>query len=469
VPSLLFDNHLSPLKMTATTFLRYGFLLLLTAGLFSCKKFVSVPLPVDQLNAGEVFTDDKTATAAIVGIYSDMEFNLPVSTFLTVLPGLSADELTYTSGDVEYFEMATNTYLPDHPYTDDVWSIYSTIYEANACIQGIQKSTGLSPATKNQLLGEALFSRAFCYFYLVNLFGDVPLVTSTDYRINDTLSRTASAMVYQQIIADLETAQNLLSSDYPTAQRVRPNSRTAGALLSRVYLYSNRWKDAENQVSDIINSGLYSLSGLDSVFLNFSPETIWQLLPVNPSFNTQEAPIFFPNGPSQVPLFPLTNDLVAAFELGDKRLSAWTGTNNIGGQLFYYPAKYKNTGGSPVTEYHIVFRLAEQYLIRAEARVEQDNISGAVEDLNTIRSRAGLIDLPATLTPDAAMAAIQQERRIELFAEFGHRWLDLKRTSRVSAVIGALKPATWTPAAALWPIPQSQISANPNLTQNTGY
>ena len=455
--------------MTTTTFLRYGFLLLLTAGLFSCKKFVSVPLPVDQLNAGEVFTDDKTATAAIVGIYSDMEFSLPVSTFLTLLPALSADELTYTSGDDGYLELATNTYLPDNPYTAGAWSIYSTVYEANSCIQGIQHSTGLSPATKNQLLGEALFSRAFCYFYLVNLFGDVPLVTSTDYRITDTLRRTASALVYQQIIADLETAQNLMSSDYQTAQRVRPNSGTAAALLSRVLLYNSRWQDAESQATSLINSVLYSLSGLDSVFLNFSSETIWQLMPVNPSFNTQEAPIFFPNGPFEIPTFPLTTDLVAAFEPSDGRLSAWTGNNNIGGQLFYYPAKYKNPGSSPVTEYHIVFRLAEQYLIRAEARIEQGNISGAVDDLNKIRSRAGLADLPTTLTPDAATAAIQQERRIELFAEFGHRWLDLKRTSRVSAVIGALKPTTWTPAAALWPVPQSQISANPNLTQNTGY
>jgi starch-binding outer membrane protein, SusD/RagB family len=457
------------MKMTATTFLRYGFLLLLAAGEFSCKKFVSVPLPVNQLNAGEVFTDDKTATAAVVGIYSEMEFTLPVSTFLTVLPGLSADEFTYTSGDVEYFEMATNTYLPDHPYIADFWSTYSTIYTANACIQGIQKSTGLSPATKSQLLGEALFSRAFCYFYLVNLFGDVPLVTSTDYRINDTLRRTASTLVYQQVIADLETAQNLMSSDYQTAQRVRPNSGTAAALLSRVYLYNSRWQDAESQASSIINSGLYSLSGLDSVFLNFSSETIWQLMPIIPSFNTQEAPTFFPIAPTAIPTFPLTGDLVAAFEPGDKRLSAWTGNNNIGGQLFYYPAKYKNLGGGPVTEYHILFRLAEQYLIRAEARMEQGNISGAVDDLNTIRSRTGLAALPANLTPDAATAAIQQERRIELFAELGHRWLDLKRTSRVSAVIGALKPGTWTPAAALWPIPQSEISANPNLTQNTGY
>ena len=93
------------MKTTSTTFFRLGFFLLSVLGVFSCKKFVGVPLPVNQLNAEDVFTDDKTATAAIVGIYSNMEFSLPVSTFLTLLPGLSADELTYTSGDEGYLEI----------------------------------------------------------------------------------------------------------------------------------------------------------------------------------------------------------------------------------------------------------------------------------------------------------------------------------------------------------------------------
>ena len=260
--------------MKSTTCLKILFVLLFAATLPCCKKFVEIAPPIDQLNANEVFTDDKTATAAIVGIYSDMEFSIPVSTFLTLLPGLSADELVHTSNDKSYLQLANNTCSPDNPYTGAVWGIYSTIYQANSCIQGIQNSSGLLPDTKNQLLGEALFSRAFCYFYLVNLFGDVPLVTSTDYRINDTISRTPSPKIYQQIITDLTHAQALLHSDYPALQRVRPNKWTATALLARVYLYTNRWTDAESQASSIINSGLYTLSGLDSVFLNFSNETI---------------------------------------------------------------------------------------------------------------------------------------------------------------------------------------------------
>jgi starch-binding outer membrane protein, SusD/RagB family len=456
-------------KMTTNPGIACICLFLLALGFSSCKQFVEVPAPVDQLNANEVFTDDKTATSAIVGIYSDMESSLPISTYLTLLPGMSADELTYTSADQGFLQFVNNSYLPDNPYAADVWGIYSTVYKANACVLGIQNSTGLPPATKNQLLGEALFSRAFCYFYLVNLFGDVPLVISTDYLKNDTLSRTPSAKVYAQIMLDLTEAQALLSTDYPSDNRVRPNVFTATALLSRVYLYSNNWANAEVQASSVINSGLYTLSALGATFLYSSNETIWQLMPVSPYFNTQEAVIFIPGDSTLIPAFPLTNGLVNAFEIGDQRLSAWTGNTAIGNQVFYYPAKYKNSGGSLLTEYHIVFRLAEQYLIRAEARMQQGNIPGAIDDLNAIRLRAGLTALSYSLTPTQTAAAVQQERRIELFAELGHRWLDLKRTSMVDPVLQALKPSTWQSRSVLWPVPQGQIEENQSLSQNKGY
>jgi hypothetical protein len=437
--------------------------------LSSCKSFIEVPSPINQLNINNVFTDDKTATAAIIGIYSDMELSSPISVFLTVLPGLSADEISLTSSDKAYYDFATNTYAPINQYIAALWAIYTHVYEANSCIQGIRNSRGLSPNTKNQLLGEALFCRAFCYFHLVNLFGDVPLVISTDYRINDTMRRAPSAKVYQQIITDLIEAQTLLSSEYPTDQRVRPNLWTATALLSRAYLYTNKWAEAESRASAVINSGKYILSDLTSVFQFTSTETIWQLMPVNPYLNTQEAAYFVPGSTTQIPVYPLTDDLVTAFEPGDDRFSEWTGNNVIGGQVYYYPYKYQVRDGSQVNEYHIVFRLAEQFLIRAEARMQQGNIAGAIKDVNIIRLRAGLTPLSPSLTPGQAATAIRQERRIELFAEFGHRWLDLKRTNKVDPVIGTLKPSTWVPAAALWPIPQGQRSANPFLTQNKGY
>jgi hypothetical protein len=455
--------------MRPRSYLNITCLLLLVAVLPSCKKFVEVPSPTNQLDINSVFTDDKTATAAVIGMYSDMEFSSPISAYLTILPGLSSDELTSSSGDQGYLDFVTNTYMPNNQYAAAIWGIYSNVYEANSCMQGIQNSRGLSPGTKTQLLGEAVFTRAFCYFYLVNLFGDVPLVTTTDYRITDTIRRTASSRVYQQIIADLLLAQTLLSSSYPTDQRVRPNLWTATSLLSRAYLYTNKWAEAESQASSVINAGLYTLSAPDEVFQNGSNETIWQLMPVNPYFNTQEATLFIPNSTTQIPIYPLTSDLVNAFEPGDVRLTSWTGNTDIGGEVYYYPYKYKISAGSPASEFHIVLRLAEQYLIRAEARIQQGKIAGAIADLNMIRIRAHLSPLTTPMTPALATAALLREKRIELFAEFGHRWLDLKRTNKVDQVIGLLKPSTWQPTAALWPVPQVQRSANPFLTQNKGY
>jgi hypothetical protein len=115
----------------------------------------------------------------------------------------------------------------------------------------------------------------------------------------------------------------------------------------------------------------------------------------------------------------------------------------------------------------MMLRLAEQYLIRAEARAQLENIPGAQEDLNAIRSRAGLPDTDAD-DKASLLLAIERERQAELFAEGGHRWLDLKRTNRADAVLGPLK-ADWQTPDALFPIPDAERQLNPNLTQNDGY
>lgn len=116
----------------------------------------------------------------------------------------------------------------------------------------------------------------------------------------------------------------------------------------------------------------------------------------------------------------------------------------------------------------MVLRLAEQYLIRAEARAQQNNLAGAAADLNAIRQRAGLEPLPDNLDKAAMLLAVEQERRIELFAEWGHRWFDLRRTGRSLAVLSPIKPDLT--ATDLWyPIPLSAINTNPFLTQNEGY
>ena len=354
-------------------------------------------------------------------------------------------------------------------------------------------SNSLTFSVKQQLLGEAYFLRAFFYFYLVNLYGDVPLVLSTDWKTNSVMGRAPQSQVYQQVINDLKAAQNLLNENYldgtllnTTIERVRPNKWAATALLARVYLYTRDWANAEIQATALIsNTNLFNAAiPLNNVFEKNSEETIWALQPVGfaNSSNTGEGKLFIlpvggPNANNN-PVY-LSNYIVNAFESGDLRKTNWTDSVKPSSTAYYYAKKYKigNTN-TPTQEYPIILRLAEQYLIRAEARARLgSNLPGAIADLDVIRNRAGL-PLIATINPGISQAAlidkILHERQVELFTEWGHRWLDLKRTGTVDALMTAVTPvkangSPWTSTQAWYPIPQTDINNNPNLVQNAGY
>src|SRR4051812_44928387 len=134
---------------------------------------------------------------------------------------------------------------------------YKNIVLINTCIEGLEKASALTPAVKKQLLGECRFNRALINFYLVNLWGNIPLVTSSDYRINSVIGQSSREVVYDAIINDLKQAQNQLSESYVTDGKVRPNKWTATSLLARVYLYHKEYANAELQATAVIESGLY--------------------------------------------------------------------------------------------------------------------------------------------------------------------------------------------------------------------
>lgn len=439
----------------------------------SCKKFVQIPLPSDQLTAGFVFTNDNSAIQALDGIYSKMmedqqQFSSGFTTFFT---GLSSGELYYYTPSFRDEFSKDQISIANHPNIEsDFWApCYRYIYAANKCIEEAANSKNLSSDVKNTVIGEAKFIRAFCYFHLVNLFGDVPLILSTVYQENQSMLRTSEVKVYSQIIADLKDAKNSLTASYNSDKRIRPNKFAATALLARVDLYNNDWVHAEKEASEVINSGIYNLDeNLNNVFEIFSKETIWQLQPVDPSVNTWEGNQILPSSPGSTPTYLLTSNLLNSFEANDQRKSEWVKSDSFSNQAIYYPYKYKVNSGTTVTEYYIVLRLAEQYLIRAEARANENNITGAQNDLNIIRNRAGLSDIISN-DQTSLLKAIAQEGRVEFFAEWGHRWYDLKRRHEADSVLGKINPDTWQSTDTLWPIPESQIRLNPALTQNAGY
>lgn len=465
-----------------------GLLLITAAG---CKDFVQVDPPISGINKDNAYDNDKSALSVMTGIYGRLvtpNFGITYgSAGIGYLMGLYADELKNWSPNSTTRQQfyvnnlqATNTVSP-------LWNpVYTEIYACNAAIEGFTTSAALSAAVKKQGEGEAKFLRAFLYFYAVNLFGDVPLAITTDYRANTAMARTPQATVYTQIIADLKDAQALLGDAYlngngtAAQDRGRPNKQVATALLAKVYLYMKDWTNAEAQASAVIADSRYALeTDPANVFLAASKESIWGLVPsVSSNYVVEDVNLytFTPGiGPDNSKTVSLTSFLVNAFEANDKRFAAWVGRTDVPANgvspagTYYFSNKYHSK--TPDTESYLVLRLAEMFLLRAEARAQQGNVSGAITDLDAIRTRAGLPGATAT-TKETLLSAVLQERRVELFVEMGNRWFDLKRTGVLDNVMDAVTPqkgGTWSADWQLLPIPQSELLLNTNLTQNQGY
>jgi hypothetical protein len=450
------------------------FIIVICTWLNACESFTTVELPQSQLTGTAVFEDVTTATAALSNCYAQLRESGMLSgnqDGLSNLMGNYSDELTYygsPSSPVEDFY--NHTVLPSNAAVSTIWNMgYNQIYAVNAILEGLENATAISSEDRNRLKGEASFLRAFLHFYMLNLYGDIPYVNTTSYKNNSTISRMPENLVYQKIIADIIQSKTLLTDTYTTTERIRPNKAAVCALLARVSLYTEKWQQAEEEATAVINNtAMYHCEAdLDKVFLKESPSVIWQLHPGISGLNTHDAHTFiFSSGPP--PIAAVSDNLLNAFENGDERKSNWLGSVTDGTQTWYYPYKYKqiaNTGTSQ--EYAVVFRLEEQYLIRAEARAHQNNLIGAKEDLNVIRHRAGLADTNAD-TPEKVLLAIFQERRVELFTELGQRWFDLKRTAQADAVLSPLKPG-WKSSDKWLPVPATELLLNKNLHQNAGY
>lgn len=479
-------NYLEYKKGLSKGFFIFSFSLFIIMQI-ACTKTIGINSPITSINSDNVYNSDATASAVLTGIYAKMSLNgLQAGglTSISFFSGLSSDELSLYKGAtdltlIQYYRNSLTNSL-----SVNFWNnIYPIVFVTNSILEGLKNTAEVSPVVKDQLIGEAKFIRAFCYFYLLNLYGDIPLITSTDYKVNSVFRRTPKVQVWESIINDLKDAQKLLSNNYldgnvlnETNERVRPTKWAATAILARVYLYTNNWIGAEEEASSIINNtGMYKLSEeLDDVFLLNSEEAIWQLQPVNAGWNVEDARTFIIQGSgpnSNNPVY-LSKKLLSSFELGDKRKSKWVKSIVVGDSTYYYVYKYKSaTYKDPISEYNMVLRLSEQYLIRAEARAQQENISQAVNDLNIIRNRANLVDIKTT-SQSEILIAIQHERQVELFTEWGHRWLDMKRTQTIDTIMNNFaiqKGGLWSSNWQLYPIPREELRNNPNLIQNEGY
>lgn len=361
---------------------------------------------------------------------------------------------------------------------------YDAINETNYIIDGI--GTLEAPeATKNRLLGSAYFLRALNYFNAVRAYGyepnklvngwdrgvimrDKPTkgLTDADFRARGTVTEA-----YQLMESDLQQAATLLAGN---TNVYYASPAAANALLARVYLYWERWADAEARATAAIGATGARLTNTAAAYeaawsTSPNPESVFEL---NVNASTESVGVnesmasWVTN--RQWGDFFINPELEALFPDGDIRKSLIK-QNTVSGITIRFIDKWNANKGNFAQNLPVI-RLPELYLIRAEARAEQNNLAGGLADLNALRAARGVPAVTAG-TRQALVDAILLERRLELAYE-GHRFYDQKRRGlniqRPSA-LGSSATVPYTDYRILAPWPQSQVQLNPLLQQNPGY
>ncbi|HHV84887.1 MAG TPA: RagB/SusD family nutrient uptake outer membrane protein [Petrimonas sp.] len=452
----------------------YLFFLLGMLFLTACENLVEVGYPTNQLGTVQVFEDVQTANAALASLYAKLRDNSVLSggSYVGAGPmlGFYTDELDlYRAGgesqdplDIYLIQQqATNTIVKN------IWTAsYQQIYYANSIIYGAEQSTALSDTDKNRIRGEAILIRSLVYFYLQQLFDDIPYTISLDYEYNRTIGKTDAAALLEQLAFDVTEAAGLLEDDYRDAERIYPNRKVAQLVLAKIYLTERNYKQAEQMARAILQSSLYEFEeDINEVFHKSGKHILWQIRPQISGDATKEASFYyFINAAPRV--CALSQNLVNAFADDDLRKQEWMAQVTFNGNSWYRAYKYKNISNN-TNEYSIACRLEEAYFIMAEALVKQNRFDEALPYLNVTRERAGLTAF-SSLSGEAFTDELLAEKRREFFTEFGHRFLDLKRWGRLNE-LKTLKP-NWEDYKHVWPLPQSELLLNPNLNpQNKGY
>jgi hypothetical protein len=420
-----------------------------------CEDFITTE-PYTIITDDLVIIDEASAEQVLLGAYNALQSANAYSNQTIANPGVLSDELIHSGSFPTVKEMDVNDVLPENVTLQTYWqAYYSGIFIVNVLLERIENIT-IDPAAKNVIIGQAKYIRALSFFDLAKVYGGIPLPTASDLTVSSTLPRSSISEVYAFLISELNEAITLLDNvDYGTAGRDEEDVTRAGewaakALLARVYLYSGDKVSAGNLANDVITNGGYTLpTNYTSVFNGNSSETIFELFS---SVNDQNGIAFWFRTAGRYEYAP-SAQLIAAFEPDDTRASIIVDPNGRP-----EAGKYKDVATG--TDRAIISRLAEMYLIRAEANLGS---TSADDDLNMIRNRAGLPDKTFVSLDD-----VLQERFVELCFE-GHRWNDLIRTGKVDQVMSVINPTSWVSTDALLPIPNRDILQNPNLTQNPGY
>lgn len=439
----------------------YILLIFFSITFIGCNKFLDVQ-PKASISGENIIIDETSANAALNGVYSALRTYYSVD--FQSIAYLSGDNIQWTGSQSQVQEFINHQVNAENATITSTWKgIYVAINRANQVIKNVEElgNDVIAESVRNRIAGEAHFIRALAYFDLVRTWGGVPLITQPTLEATDNtgIPRSTSEETYAQVLADLELAEQLLPE---TTNRFQATRKTVWALKARYYLYNKNWQEAENYATRLINdhANYELLTPYHAFFadgITGTRESVFELFynanELNPhrgQWQPQQ------NGGTRqwAPNNTFVN-LVNDSAIGGSRnvLVAKDNQNRWYGNLYYR---------SPATDPTYVIRIAELYLIRAEARAELGLLEEGQADLNAVRNRAGIVNVVTASVTDLLLA-IENERRLEFGLE-AHRWFDLVRTNRAAVVLNITDPNKF-----LMPLPAEQLLVDDALKQNPGY
>ncbi|MDR0574871.1 MAG: RagB/SusD family nutrient uptake outer membrane protein [Tannerella sp.] len=477
------------------------FIVTLSATLLSCESFLDLA-PENQINTQSFYRNQNDFQAALYGAYASLQGIHDISFLYMSEMTTDNAEIQLSNPTAQELEFDQINFTPTNGYAGSCWSSFYTLIARTNTILGRIENASFDETAKKSIQGQCLFLRAYAYFNLVRLFGDVTLVTieftSPNQIVAYDKSRKPVADVYAQIITDLTQAESLLPQHVPD-NRGMASVGAVKTLLAKVYLTRKDYLNAATQLEEVMalknanNSTAYTLSDnygeLFSEGNENKTESIFEIeyLSGNLGEGNSYASNFYPlvqgmavfkgnllAGGRCVP----TQSLMDAYEPGDKRKDVSVGdqlpltngtfvTSTYCRKFIDYSITILTDGGVNFT----VYRLADIYLMYAEVLNELDR-AGAETYLNHVRERAGLVPVAKT-DKDDFREIIARERRVELAYE-GHRWYDLVRTGKLQSVMKEHFESQGLNFSVenhelLLPVPQSERDKDPNLSQNPGY
>jgi len=475
---------------------------------FACSEDFLTKSPEDSINTSNFFQTETDAVTAINGAYQPLQwpklYNMRMWT-TDIMAGNSIVGAGGGTDGIETQDEANFVTASDNQGVLDLWrGPWPGILRCNIILQKVPEMT-ISETVKNRVLGEAYFLRAHYYFILVRFFGDVPLTLKPVEPVDDLRpSRTPKADVYKQIISDLNQAITLLppKEQYSGNDVGRASKGSATGMLAKVYLTLGDWQKVVDLCDQVKSLGYLLNANYSDNFSSSTENSKESLFEIQYVGNAGMGFWDNENQASWLSTFtgPRGSDLVAggwgwnqptqefinSYETGDLRKDVtafYDGCPKFDGKD--YKKSWSMTGFnlrkflvplSAVPSYDNsplnfpVLRYADVLLMKAEALNELGRTTEAAAPLNEVRTRAGLGNVTG-LAKDAFRAKVLNERRMELAFE-GQRWFDLIRINNGQYGIDFLKSigkSNMSSKFLLFPVPQKERDANPNLTQNTGY